>query len=188
MCPVPSAGRRRQSHPADSAPARSAGEQYACAERRAELTFSSARSFLGTPRIRRSRASGKGRLSRQQALVAPSAIFFMYLGLHIGAQSLCACPPLAIKGEACDVTHTRNLRLASSYKLSSNTFQSRVGYYAPAARTTLNPCVFLCTTPLSHPGFKEQSWVHLIHAPQKTTYIITECIEINVTLIIVFII
>ena len=31
------------------------------------------------------------------------------------------------------------------------------------------------------PGFKEQSRVHLIHAPKKTTHIITECIEINVT-------
>ena len=31
------------------------------------------------------------------------------------------------------------------------------------------------------PGFKEQSRVHLIHAPKKTTYIIIECIEINVT-------
>jgi hypothetical protein len=37
------------------------------------------------------------------------------------------------------------------------------------------------------PGFKEQSRVHLIHAPKKTTYIIMECIEINVTIIIVFI-
>jgi hypothetical protein len=35
---------------------------------------------------------------------------------------------------------------------------------------------------VSHPGFKEQSRVHLIHAPKKTTYIITECIEINVTI------
>jgi hypothetical protein len=34
----------------------------------------------------------------------------------------------------------------------------------------------------SHPGFKEQSQVHLIHAPKKTTYITTECIEINVTI------
>jgi hypothetical protein len=33
---------------------------------------------------------------------------------------------------------------------------------------------------LSHPGFKEQNRVHLIHAPEKTTHIITECIEINV--------
>jgi hypothetical protein len=37
------------------------------------------------------------------------------------------------------------------------------------------------------PGFKEQSWVHLIHAPKKTTYIITECIEINAIIIRVFI-
>jgi hypothetical protein len=32
------------------------------------------------------------------------------------------------------------------------------------------------------PGFKGQSRVHLIHAPKKTTFIITECIEINVTI------
>jgi hypothetical protein len=32
------------------------------------------------------------------------------------------------------------------------------------------------------PGFKEQSRVHLIHASKKTTYIITECIKINVTI------
>jgi hypothetical protein len=43
------------------------------------------------------------------------------------------------------------------------------------------------TVSVSHPGFKEQSQVHLIHAPKKTTYIITECIEINVTIIRVFI-
>jgi hypothetical protein len=40
---------------------------------------------------------------------------------------------------------------------------------------------------VSHPGFKGQSRVHLIHAPKKTTYIITKCIEINVTIIRVFI-
>ena len=68
------------------------------------LNIPPTRSFLYTPRIRRSRASGTRRLSRQQALVAPSAIFFMFLGPHVGAQSLCACPPSAIKGEACDVT------------------------------------------------------------------------------------
>jgi hypothetical protein len=36
-----------------------------------------------------------------------------------------------------------------------------------------------CRGGVSHPGFKEQSRVHLIHAPKKTTYIITECIEIK---------
>jgi hypothetical protein len=34
------------------------------------------------------------------------------------------------------------------------------------------------------PGFKEQCRVHLIYAPEKTTHIITECIEINVINII----
>jgi hypothetical protein len=90
------------------------------------------------------------RLSRQQISEDPSTIFFKYLGPHVGAQSLCACPPSAIKGEACDVTHGRNLRLASSYKPSSNTSHSGVGYYALAARTTLNPRVFLCTAPSLH--------------------------------------
>ena len=32
------------------------------------------------------------------------------------------------------------------------------------------------------PEFKGQSRVYLIHAPKKTTYIITECIERNVTI------
>jgi hypothetical protein len=31
---------------------------------------------------------------------------------------------------------------------------------------------------MSHPGFKKQSRVHLIYALEKTTHIITECIEI----------
>jgi hypothetical protein len=92
-------------------PAGSAGEQYGRAKQHTVLNISPTRSFLCTPRIRISRASGTRRLSRQQALVAPSAIFLMFLGPHVGAQSLCAYPPSAIKGEACDVTHTHNLRL-----------------------------------------------------------------------------
>jgi hypothetical protein len=31
-------------------------------------------------------------------------------------------------------------------------------------------------------GFKGQSWTHLIYAPKTTTHVITECIEINVTI------
>jgi hypothetical protein len=33
----------------------------------------------------------------------------MSLGPPVGAQYLCACPPSAIKEEACDVTHRLNL-------------------------------------------------------------------------------
>jgi hypothetical protein len=59
-------------------------------------------------------------------------------------------PPLVIKGEACD-THTHKLDLdpAQAHKfiqaLKLNTSHSGVGYYAPAARTTLNSRVFMCS-------------------------------------------
>jgi hypothetical protein len=77
----------------------------------------------------------------------------MSLGPHVGAQSFCACPPSAIKGEAYDVTKGEALRpsfrqtLTSSYKLPSNTSHSGVEYYALAARTTLNPRVLSCVDP-----------------------------------------
>jgi hypothetical protein len=36
----------------------------------------------------------------------------MFLGPHVGAQYSCTCPPLAIKGEACNVTTQTQLRLS----------------------------------------------------------------------------
>jgi hypothetical protein len=56
MRPVQSTGRRCQVRPADGAPVQSVGEQCARVERRTVLIITSARSFPGTPRIRRSRA------------------------------------------------------------------------------------------------------------------------------------
>jgi hypothetical protein len=59
--------------------------------------------------------------------------------------------------------------------------------YSPPLAGVLDPTVSSYsqhssdTTSIT-PGFKEQRQVHLIHAPKKTTYIITECIEINVTI------
>jgi hypothetical protein len=145
--PVPSAGRRSQTHPADGASDQSTGKQCARAERRAVLIFPSTRIFPCTLRIRRSHASRHKKIVSATDIGGSKPIFFMSLGPHVGAQYRCACPPSAITGEACDVTHTHNLRshhrLASSYKLTSNTSHSGVGYYATAARTTLNPCVFL---------------------------------------------
>jgi hypothetical protein len=95
---------------------------------------------------------GTRRLPQQRTFVAPSV---MSLGPHVleptcrGSVPLCM-PPSAIKGEACDVTGQIQSRLTqtltSSYKLSGNTSHSGVGCYAPAARTTLNPCVFLCSS------------------------------------------
>jgi hypothetical protein len=99
------------------------------------------------PRIRGYRASRHKKIVSTIDIRGSKQYILYVPGPHVGAQCLCACPPSAIKGEACDVSRTRNLRLASSYKLSSNTSPSGVGYYAPAARTTLNPCVFLCSSP-----------------------------------------
>ena len=63
---------------------------------------------------------------------------------------------------------------------------SREGFCPFLSR--LRPTVNISSdTTFVTPGFKEQSRVHLIHAPKKTTYIITECIEINVTIIRVII-
>jgi hypothetical protein len=143
MCPVPSASRWRQGHPVDSTSVGSAGEEYACAERHAILIYSSARSFPCTPRIRKRMDSTidiKG--SKHYILYVPGPTCR-------GPDPLCM-PPTAIKGEACDITHTRNLKIASSYKPSSNTSHSGVGYYVTAARTTLNPHVFLATAPSLH--------------------------------------
>jgi hypothetical protein len=108
-------------------------------------------SFPSTPRARRSPVSGR----REIALAANTRslkyyIYILSLGPHVRVRSLCTCPPSAIKGEACDVTRGRpNSRqtLSSSYKLPNNTSHSGVGYYAPAARTTLNPCVLSCVDP-----------------------------------------
>jgi hypothetical protein len=46
---------------------------------------------------------GYGKIAQRRTSVAPSIIFVMSLGPHVGAQYFCACPPSAIKGEACDV-------------------------------------------------------------------------------------
>jgi hypothetical protein len=54
--------------------------------------------------------------------------------------------PLAIKGEACDVKTNLRPNLDSQLpSFHSNPTHSGVGYYAPAARTTLNSRVFMCS-------------------------------------------
>jgi hypothetical protein len=144
---VHSASRRRQGHPTDGAPVQSVAETMRscctmhCTHPLYEKLPPAHRGYTNLG------CQGARRLLQQQVLVATSA---MFLGPHVGAQYSCTCPPLAIKGEAYDITtqaeslgldpsHTRQL------KLSSNTTHSGVGYYALAARTTLNSCVFLCS-------------------------------------------
>jgi hypothetical protein len=112
MRPVPSAGRRRQGHPAGGAPAGSAGKQCARARWDPILVFSSAGSFPSTPRIRRPRVTGHKKIVSTTDIRGSKHYILYVPGPACRAQSLCACPPSAIKGEACDVTHTHNLTLA----------------------------------------------------------------------------
>jgi hypothetical protein len=150
MRPIPSAGRGCQTRPADDTYDQSTGKQCARVERRAVLIFPSTRSLPCTPRIRRSRASGHKKIvSTIDISGSKHCILYVPRPTCRGLVPLCM-PPSVIKGDACDVTQTRNLRshlrLASSYKLTSNTSHSGVEFYAPAARTTLNPCVFLSSS------------------------------------------
>jgi hypothetical protein len=106
----------------------------------AHCVIPSTRSFPCMSKIHRSRTTGHKGLPRQQIIIVPSVIFSMSLGPHVGAQYLCACPPSAIKGEACDVTRQIQAQ-------THNTLHSGVGCYAPVARTTLNPRVLSCVHP-----------------------------------------
>jgi hypothetical protein len=114
MRPVPSAGRRRQGHPAGGAPAGSAGEQCARAQQRTVFSLLQEASPACQRYTDLGRQDTRG-LPRQQIFIVPSVIVSMSLGPHVGAQCLYACPPSAIKGEACDVTRRAKLRLTIHY-------------------------------------------------------------------------
>jgi hypothetical protein len=155
MCPVQSADRRRQGHPADGAPDQSVGKHCARAEQRTVLIIPSTRSFPCTPRIWSSRASGHKKIA-PAANICGSKRYILYVPGPTcrGPVPLCM-PPFSYKrGGIRRYTQAQSFRpilsLTSSYKLSSNTSHSGVGCYAPAARTTLNPCVFLCSSHFSN--------------------------------------
>jgi hypothetical protein len=99
--PVHSTGRLRQGHPADGAPIPSVAETvrpcYAvhCTHPLYEKLPPACRGYIDLG------CQGTRRSLQQQVLVATAA---MFLGPYVGAQYSCTCPPLAIKGEACDVT------------------------------------------------------------------------------------
>jgi hypothetical protein len=101
LCPVHSAGRRRQGHPADDSPVQSVAKTVRpccavhCTHPLCEKLPPARRDYADL------RCQGARRLLRQKILVATSA---MFLGPHVRAQYSCTCPPLAIKGEACNVT------------------------------------------------------------------------------------
>jgi hypothetical protein len=63
ICPVHFASRRRQGHPADGAPVQSIDKQCVHAARRTVLIIPSTRSFPCTPRIHKSRMSGRKKIA-----------------------------------------------------------------------------------------------------------------------------
>jgi hypothetical protein len=93
------------------------------------------------------RRQGVRRLLQQQTLVAPNTTSVMFLGPHVGAQYPCTCP-LSYKRGGMQRYEGGSFGPSLDSKLSSfhsNPTHSGVGYYAPAARTTLNPYVFMCS-------------------------------------------
>jgi hypothetical protein len=97
MCPVQSAGRRRQGHPADGAPDQSVDKQCARVVRRTVLTTASTRSFPCTPRICRSRMSGHKKIA-PAANICSSKRYIHYVSgpTYRGSVPLCM-PPFSYK-------------------------------------------------------------------------------------------
>jgi hypothetical protein len=128
--PVHSTGRRRQGHPADDAPVQSIVKQCARAARRTVLIIPYMRSFPCTPMLRRSQTPRHKKIA--PAANRSSAKYYVcYVPGPTcrGSVSLYMLP-LAIKGEACNVTkggsfdqaQTGTLKLPQQY----NTQWSRV--------------------------------------------------------------
>jgi hypothetical protein len=93
MRSVLSAGRRRQGRPADGTPIQSVVKQCACAKQRTVLTIPYTRSFLYTPRICRSRMSGREEIA-PVANICSSKSYIRYVPGPIcrGSVPLCMSP------------------------------------------------------------------------------------------------
>jgi hypothetical protein len=146
MRPVHSARWRRQGHPADGVPVQSIVKQCTRAAGCTMSIIAYTRSFPCTPILRRSRMSGSKKIA-PAANISISKYNICYVpGPTCRGSVPLYMPPLVIKGESCNVT--RGEFLDSDSQLSSfhsNPTHSGVGSYAPAARTTLNPRVFMCS-------------------------------------------
>jgi hypothetical protein len=118
------------------------------AKQRTVLTIPYTRSFPCTPRIRGSRMSRRKKIA-PVANICSSKSYICYVpGPKCrGSVPLCM-PPFNYKRGGMRRYGGGRLRPSDSRQLkpSSNTSHSGVGYYAPVARTTLNPCVFLCSS------------------------------------------
>jgi hypothetical protein len=111
MCPVHSTGRQCQGHPTDDAPVQPVVKQYARAARRTVLIIPCTRSFPCTPILRRSRMSGRKKIALAANISSSKYYIRCVPGPTCRGSALLYMPPLAIKGEACNVTKERTRRL-----------------------------------------------------------------------------
>jgi hypothetical protein len=142
MCPVHSADGPRLGHPTGNVPVHSVGRQYARAAAYTVLIMARA-------------------LPRKQTQDINTIGYFYMYSLRFAPRLTCQgsaplyVPPLSDKREGTrrykgDPTWAQAHLDSRAHKfiqaLKLNTLHSGVGYYAPTVRTTLNPCVFLCSS------------------------------------------
>jgi hypothetical protein len=148
MRPVHSTSRRRQGHPAVGAPVQSIVKQCTCAAGRTVLIIPYKRSFPCTPMLHRSQTSGHKKIAPAANMSSAKYYIYYVLGPTCrGPISLCM-PPFGYKRGGMQRYKTVSLRPNSDFERSSfhsNPTHNGVGYYALAARTTLNPRVFMCS-------------------------------------------
>jgi hypothetical protein len=140
---IHSAGRRRQGSLISGAPVKSVAKQCTGAMQRTVDIVPCTRSFPGSPRICRSRVSGHRKIAPAANISSSKCYIHFVPGPTCrGLVPLCM-PPFSYKRGGMRRYKTSSLRLSSFH---SNPTHSGVGCYAPAARTTLNPHVFLCSS------------------------------------------
>jgi hypothetical protein len=103
MRPVHSAGRRRQGHPVDGVPVQSIVKKCAHAALRTVLMIPYTRSFPCTPMLRRSWTSGRKKITPATNISSSKYDICYVLGPTCRGSVPLYMPPLAIKGEACNV-------------------------------------------------------------------------------------
>jgi hypothetical protein len=159
MCPVHSADGRRPGHPAGGVPVHSVGRQYARAATYTVLIMARA---LPRKLLRDINTIWTTDIMPLGYLLGDTGIGYFYMySLRFAPRLTCQgsaplyVPPLSYKREGTrrykgDPTWAQAHLDSRAHKfiqaLKLNTLHSGVGYYAPAARTTLNPCVFLCSS------------------------------------------
>jgi hypothetical protein len=150
MCLVHSTGRRRPGRPAGGVPVHSVGRQYA----RAAVCTVLIITCTGKLPLHANATHAADIRHKEMALATSISCSKDYIR-YVPGPACRGSAPLYVssfsykRGGTQRYKAQTDLDLAQAHKfiqaLKLSTSHSGVGYYAPAARTTLNPCVFLCS-------------------------------------------